>query len=59
VIHHFLCAYVGPRYDYAATERSIACPKCRIELRTDGEDNEVVGYCCKCPACSREYGWGA
>lgn len=59
VIHHFLCAYVGPRYDFVMEEDALACPKCRLALSPAGDDNEIVGYSTRCPACGREFGWEA
>lgn len=57
VVHHFLCAYVGPRYDFAGPDDGLICPKCRLTLLGSGEDNEIIGYCTRCPDCGREHGW--
>lgn len=44
VLHHFLCAYVGPDYDFFETGKDhFSCPKCRRALLSEGEDWEKIG----------------
>jgi len=53
VVHHMLCAYVGPQYDFAATAAGLACPKCRREL--GASDAEIVGTSARCVDCRAEF----
>ena len=54
VLHHFLCAYVGPVYDFTSTQEGYTCPKCE-RLLTDGDaDWEIVGDCSFCQSCGYE-----
>lgn len=55
VLHHFLCAHVGPDYDYVSDGKVLVCPKCRRPLMTEREDYEVIGASYRCPACGREF----
>lgn len=55
VIHHMLCAYVGPEYDFAADARGYHCPKCRRWLQDAAHDWEVVSQSAQCLCCGREY----
>jgi rubredoxin len=32
VLHHMICAYVGPGYDFTEAGESHVCPKCRREI---------------------------
>ena len=32
VLHHMICAYVGPQYDFAAALDGYTCPKCRRDI---------------------------
>jgi hypothetical protein len=41
VIHHLLCAYVGPRSDFQ-TLAGLLCPKCQRVLHHDRQDWEVL-----------------
>jgi len=29
VLHHMICAYVGPQYDFIPAATGYTCPKCR------------------------------
>jgi hypothetical protein len=53
VVHHMLCAYVGPQYDFAATAAGLVCPKCRRALGKS--DAEIVGTSARCVDCSAEF----
>ncbi len=54
VIHHMLCAYVGPQYDFADRPEGLACPKCRRVLEAGTRDAEIVGTSARCAACGAE-----
>jgi hypothetical protein len=32
VLHHMMCAYVGPQYDFAPAVAGYTCPKCRRDM---------------------------
>jgi hypothetical protein len=32
VLHHMICAYVGPQYDFAPAVAGYTCPKCRRDI---------------------------
>jgi len=32
VLHHMMCAYVGPQYDFAPAAAGYTCPKCRRDV---------------------------
>lgn len=54
VIHHMLCAYVGPLYDFGATGEAYTCPKCRLKLEDRADDSEIIGYSYRCQTCGLE-----
>jgi hypothetical protein len=54
VLHHMICAYVGPQYDFAATPVGYVCPKCCRTIRAGGSDGEIVGTSARCVACQAE-----
>ncbi|MEK6531707.1 MAG: hypothetical protein AABZ23_04345 [Deltaproteobacteria bacterium] len=50
LIHHFVCAYVGPESDFLKAE-ALVCPKCAKQLRHIGVDYDkpsVIYTCGKC-----------
>ena len=55
VVHHMICAYVGPEYDFGRTADALLCPKCRRTLREGGRDWEVVSTCALCRNCGGEF----
>lgn len=55
VIHHFLCAYVGPGYDFMRKADEYFCPKCRLAIDKCGGDSEVIGYSLSCNDCGAEW----
>ncbi|NBJ13111.1 hypothetical protein GR304_19745 [Microvirga sp. SYSU G3D207] len=55
VIHHMICAYVGPDYDFDTTDEGCRCPKCRRVLRDENSDWEVVGSSAFCTSCRTEF----
>ncbi|MBZ9653667.1 hypothetical protein [Phyllobacterium lublinensis] len=54
VVHHMICAYVGPEYDFTVRAEQKCCPKCMRQLLGRGEDWEAVGICVLCEQCGRE-----
>ena len=54
VLHHFLCAYVGPAYDFADTDAGVTCPKCHRILTAGGTDWEILGDSSLCASCGDE-----
>jgi hypothetical protein len=32
VLHHMICAFVGPQYDFAPAHDGCTCPKCRRDI---------------------------
>ncbi|MBB4038758.1 DNA-directed RNA polymerase subunit RPC12/RpoP [Microvirga flocculans] len=55
VIHHMICAYVGPEYDFEREEKGYRCPKCRRPLRDEAQDWEAVGASAQCSRCHAEF----
>ncbi len=50
LLHHFVCAYVGPESDFLKAE-ALVCPKCAKQLRHIGVDYDkpsVIYTCRKC-----------
>ena len=54
VLHHLICAYVGPEYDFALADGGHACPKCRRAIAPDDPACEIVGASARCNRCGRE-----
>lgn len=54
VLHHFVCAYVGPDYDFKAPNDITKCPKCHRTLTKKNSDWEVVGESQYCHDCGHE-----
>lgn len=52
--HHFLCAYVGPNYDFKYNDEQLICPKCQRSINQTGDDCEIIGYSYVCLNCSNE-----
>jgi DNA-directed RNA polymerase subunit RPC12/RpoP len=52
VLHHMICAYIGPQYDFAAGADRYTCPKCRREIVSG--DTEIVGTSARCQRCGKE-----
>jgi hypothetical protein len=53
VLHHLICAYVGPEYDYGS-DAGIACPKCEREIVSGDPTCEVLGTSARCRQCHVE-----
>ena len=54
VLHHMICAYVGPEYDFAPEVNGYACPKCGRNIASGDDACEIVGTSARCIACHRE-----
>lgn len=54
VLHHFICSYVGPEYDFAKQTVGKLCPKCNRLITDDGKDWEIIGDCQFCTQCGDE-----
>jgi predicted RNA-binding Zn-ribbon protein involved in translation (DUF1610 family) len=54
VLHHMVCAYVGPQYDFGASPAGYTCPKCRRDIVSGDQACEVVGTSARCPRCRKE-----
>jgi len=54
VIHHYLCAYVGPKYDFEIIECELICPKCARRIDQAPDNWEVVGHSLFCEECRFE-----
>ena len=42
MIHHMLCAYVGPVSDFEKSSSDDVCPKCRRILKSGAGDWEIM-----------------
>ena len=54
ILHHMLCAYVGPEYDFDPTVGGYSCPKCKRNIVSGDHACEIVGSCARCVSCGRE-----
>ena len=54
IVHHLICAYVGPAYDFE-TQDGYACPKCLRALRDRDDAAEIVGDSARCRLCETEF----
>ena len=52
VLHHMMCAYVGPEYDFVPSGKGYGCPKCRRPVVSG--DCEIVGTSAQCSRCHKE-----
>ena len=55
VLHHMICAYVGPQYDFASAHDGYTCPKCRRGIVSGDDSCEIVGTSARCARCRREF----
>ena len=51
VLHHFLCAYVGPTSDFVSQQSEFICPKCNLHLSDIANDWEAIGLSISCRSC--------
>jgi len=54
VLHHMICAYVGPQYDFAPAPDRCICPKCRRAVVSGDRACEIVGTSARCVRCRKE-----
>jgi len=54
VLHHMMCAYVGPQYDFAPAAAGYICPKCRRDIVSGDLACEGVGTSARCVRCRKE-----
>jgi len=54
LLHHMVCAYVGPEYDFVPTARGYSCPKCRRGIVAGDDASEIVGTSARCIRCLKE-----
>jgi predicted RNA-binding Zn-ribbon protein involved in translation (DUF1610 family) len=55
VLHHMVCAYVGPEYDFDSEATGYICPKCRRQIGPYDPACEIVGTSARCPQCCKEW----
>ncbi|HJS62080.1 MAG TPA: hypothetical protein VJ800_10040 [Pseudolabrys sp.] len=55
VLHHMICAFVGPQYDFAAAGDGCTCPKCRRDIVSGDASCEIVGTSARCARCGKEF----
>jgi len=51
ILEHFACKYVGLEDEFTVKGRYI-CPRCKLELRTQGDDYQSQGVLYKCRDCN-------
>lgn len=54
VLEHMLCKYVGLEEEFA-TRGSYACPKCKVNLQSEGTDYRSIGLLHKCRECDEVF----
>jgi hypothetical protein len=54
IVHHLICAYVGPDYDFEDGE-GYRCPKCLRALRDHDPCAEITGAGARCRLCGTEF----
>lgn len=54
LIHHFVCAYVGPERDFGKPGESV-CPKCQKELKHIGVDYDRPSTVYECNECGKTF----
>jgi hypothetical protein len=54
LLHHMICAYVGPQYDFASAAIGLTCPKCRRVIASGDRACEIVGVSARCSRCHAE-----
>ena len=54
VVHHMICAYVGPDYDFEG-DAGYRCPKCLRALHDHDRCAEIVGESARCQRCGAEF----
>jgi len=54
VLHHMVCAYVGPQHDFTPAVAGYGCPKCRRDIVSGDPACEIVGTSARCVLCRKE-----
>jgi hypothetical protein len=54
VLHHMMCAYIGPEYDFILADAGYFCPKCRRPIVSNDQACEIVGTSARCVSCHQE-----
>ncbi|MBW7971381.1 hypothetical protein HYH08_18200 [Bradyrhizobium sp. BR 10289] len=55
IVHHMICAYVGPDYDFdRPDDAAYSCPKCNRAIVSDDPACEIVGLSARCLRCGGE-----
>jgi DNA-directed RNA polymerase subunit RPC12/RpoP len=54
LLHHMMCAYVGPASDFAQTDDGYICPKCQRAIGSNDPACEIVGTSARCTRCGKE-----
>ena len=54
VLHHMICAYVGPEYDFTSAAAGYTCPKCLRPIVSGDHACEIVGTSARCIQCRNE-----
>jgi hypothetical protein len=54
VLHHMVCAYVGPEYDFAPIATGYTCRKCQRGIVSGDQACEIVGTSARCVECRNE-----
>jgi len=54
VLHHMICAYIGPRYDFALALEGFTCPKCQRPIVSGDAACEIIATSARCSICCKE-----
>ena len=54
VLHHMICAYIGPEYDFVQSAAGYTCPKCRRGIVSGDHACEILGTSARCVRCRKE-----
>jgi len=54
VLHHMICAFIGPSYDFVEKGAGYICPKCRRKIVSGDGTCEIVGASARCANCFSE-----
>ena len=54
VLHHMICAYVGPSYNFPGDRQRFRCPKCERRIISNDLACEIVATSWRCPRCGKE-----
>jgi DNA-directed RNA polymerase subunit RPC12/RpoP len=54
MLHHMVCAHVGPQYDFLPAATGYACPKCRRDIVSGDPACKIVRTNARCARCRKE-----